>query len=414
MRLRYAVLCCFVLIFICHTPSQAEKFKFTYEATKSSDTEGVKKTETINEKRKPLSAKEKLAREAADAAAKGYKVGQTVKVKDGIIYKLAIDPKTKGYTFKLYRRVKKEKTVKKKTTIKKPRVVKHIRNKETDAEQMAREKRQKEEERQKQLEAEQQAIMQAEAARKEAERLRLKKLYDDGYNEGRRLNQWDVVVAAEHRYYEWRTVLNQRTLTTGDGTVIDTEGLGIEDVFYTKTHADMLLLRLMVTQSLELFLEAGMNYERFSDIADMEPVYGGGARYVVAEADFWVDAAVYLDVYARYMTGSISSTYDDIEGSKFNKTLDFSEIDTGFEAGIRIYRLTLSAGVNYGLYSEDVTRDKVLTDPDISIYQDEMEQQNNLGMKVGLEYRMAPHWNVYGQWHSLYKEGPMAGLEYRF
>lgn len=414
MRLRYAVLFCCVVIVLCCKPAWADRVYYSSDGTVNAANDGQASGKAARQTQKTMTLKEKLDQEAAAAAAKGYKVGQTVKVENGITYKLAIDPATKAYTFKLYRMVKKEKTVKKKTKIKQSNVVKHSRTQETDAERIAREKRLALEEAQKQKDDGKQAAKQVEADKKEAERQRLKKLYAGNSGGDRRLKPWDVLVAAEHRYFEWRTVLNKRSVTTEAGTTSVSEGVGVDGLFYTKTHADLMKLRLMVTHSLELFLEAGMNYERVSDVTDMEALYGGGLRYVLAETGFWTDAGAYLDVYAEYLTGSISGPYKDVEGNNFDKTLDFTEIESGLQGGIRFYRLTLNAGLSYGLYSEDVVRKQDLALPAISIYKDEMEQQDNLDISIGFEYRLKPQWNICGSWHSQFKDGGLIGVEYRF
>ena len=218
----------------------------------------------------------------------------------------------------------------------------------------------------------------------------------------------------EHSYLKWKTVLTKRLETTASGTENVTDGVGEKDLYYTKAHGDMLLVRYKALRRLELFLEAGLVYESLSEISDMESALGGGFQYSVKEVEFPNDAGLYLDFTARYMAGKVAGTYADINGNKFKRSSDFNEIEAGLEAGFRLFQLTLYGSVAYGQFSEETKREQVLSDPMVRILNDELEEQENFGTMLGLNCRINDHWTVDGQWHSGFKEGALVNVQYRF
>jgi hypothetical protein len=68
----------------------------------------------------------------------------------------------------------------------------------------------------------------------------------------------------------------------------------------------------------------------------------------------------------------------------------------------------------YVSYSEDTVKTQVIEAPDIFILSDDMEQQGNMVVYGGIYWRLTNHINAYLEYHALNRQGPVAGMVYRF
>ncbi|MBU1170556.1 MAG: hypothetical protein KKD44_13415 [Proteobacteria bacterium] len=443
---RYAVLFCAFLVFLCPCNVYAERVYFSSDGTKLSNTsppDDSSKKMTID---KPLTSREKMEQAAAAAAAAGYALGQTVKVERGIIYKLAKDPKRNTYIFKLYRQVRKKKVDKPPLVLHNEKVKKDAlalekkkqdilasENEKKERERLAglaREKKDaknaqaviREKERQikadaqnARIKAEQDAIQKVEAdARSEEERRKLEQAYYGQTALGRQIESRQLALCLEHRRFKRKTILKSRTITTASGTVNDTVGVEVKDIFYTDTHADMLKIRYGLSHRLELFLEAGVSYEKLSEITEMEPGYGAGFRVSLGQLDIGSNAGLSLDFSGSYIRGKVKGSFSDSLGDEYNKSIDFSEMEVCLEAGMTYSRLTIYSGLSYGMYTEDTVNEQKLVPPDFTILNDELEQQDNLMVKAGAQYRYGLELLFYLEYQTMLHEGILAGMEYRF
>lgn len=475
MQLKFSVLLCVFLVFLMPASSLAKRVYYSSDGTPMSDSDQPSKTTASQPAKKIMTPADKMTRDAAAAAAAGYALGQTVKVENGIIYKLARDPKTKAYTFKLYRRVIRKKpqapppTPQKLPDIRPEDKAKNealtkekqaalaaekarqnaleaekIKNEQDrlarveaekikiEKDRLAREELEKanmekarlarEEEQRINAEAEKARIQaEAEARRKveaeeraEAERQRLEREYNGPMIPGRRLNSGTFAIAAEHSFFNRKTILKSRTVTTATGTVNDTNGVGVKDIFYTDTHVDILKIRYGLTRRLEISVEGGMTFEQLSEISAVEPVYGAGFRLALGQITLGSRTGLYLDLSGRYFSGKITGSFSDPYGYAYDKTSDFQDMEAGFEAGLTVSKLTFYSGISYGMYTEDTVKKQILAPPNFMILSDQLEAQDNIIFKAGAEYRLIPQLVFYLEGQLLYREGLLAGMEYRF
>jgi hypothetical protein len=412
---------------------------------------------------RPLSRAERMARDAAAAAAAGYALGQTVKVENGIIYKLARDPKTGAYTFTLYRRVVKPKpspparTDSPSTTdLEKDRQearAREIRRQADLAAEKARlrdvERRQEEarlenerlEQQRQEKKAAEEARIRAEedearardairTARIAAENEAIRKAEEDALarerrrsagqparwsgNSGRIMEHGRVALSLEHSFFNRETLLKHRTVTTAAGTVSDSGGLGVKDVFYTDVHTDMLTLRYGILGRLEVFVEAGMVFETLDEISAMEPAWAAGFRAALFRYDLTPYAGLFVNGSGRYYAGEVSGRFTDLYGFTYDKMSEFTEIEAGIETGLCFYNLTVYAGLSWAAYTEDTVKIQTPVQPGGTRLDDRLEEQDSLIVKAGAEYRFLTNLAVYLEANALNREGLLAGFSWRF
>ncbi|GAB6097305.1 hypothetical protein JCM14469_35590 [Desulfatiferula olefinivorans] len=414
----------------------------------------------------PLTRAERMARDAAAAAAAGYALGQTVKVEKGIIYKLARDPNTGAYTFKLYRRVVKTKpsgaspmtppsakdTEKQRREariresrrqaiaaaeatrvreakrqeeeaglererLEQDRIERRRLEKKAAEEAMARaeEKRKQETIRQARIAAEDAAIRKAEAdaLMREQKKTSAHRGRRPGTS-GRIVERGRLALSVEHGFFNRETVLKHRTVTTAGGTVDDTGGVGVKDIFYTDVHSDMLILRYGIPGRIEVFAEAGAVFETLDEVSSMEPAWAAGVRAALFRYDLQPHAGLFVNGSGRYYAGSVSGRFTDAYGFTYDKTSEFSEIEAGIEAGVHFHNLTVYSGLAWAAYTEDTVKIQSPVQPDGTRLNDRLEEQSPFIVKAGAEYRFFTAFSFYLEACVLNREGLLAGISCLF
>lgn len=370
--------------------------------------------------KKPLTPLEKLNKEAEEAAASGFSVGQTVKVVNGIIFKLHKEPDTGRYTFKLYRVVKKPValvTPEKKVETSAPPVPSTI----DSAEPVKPQNNIKQEDTKPPVEPEKKPEGQEE---KDEEKTESKSPWlwsprDSESPESHGIHSGNVeagifAVEARHSFLNRKTVLKKRTVTTEYNVEDDANGVGMKDLFSTDTHEDSLFIRYGITNSVEVFLKGSMFYLSLSEAGEMEPGYGAGFRVVIDEYPITDDSSLYLDFSGSYTAGKVKGEFTDTYGSVFKKESDFSEMEIGIGGRWVLGRLSAYGTFAYVSYSEDTVKTQVIAAPDVFILSDDMEQQGNMVVYGGIDWHLTNHINAYLEYHALNRQGPVAGMVYRF
>lgn len=406
----------FVLFFLFFTiQTQAETFYYSSDGKPVKTNPQDKKNQDnarvgVPAESKILTPLEKLNKEAEDAAASGYSVGQTVKVVDGLIYKLFKEPDNGRYTFKLYRVVKKPAvplTPEKKVENLAPPVLLPEKNqdkiKQEDIKQPVDLKQKPEEQDEDEKQTESKGSW----------------LWSTGEREsfdilGGNASAGVFAVEARHSFLTRKTVLKKRTITNEYGVEDDTNGVGTEDLFSTEMHEDSLFIRYGITDSVEVFLKGSLFYQSFSESGEMEPGYGAGFRIILDEYPISDDSTFYLDFNGSYSAGKVKGEFTDTYGSVFKNSSDFTEMEIGLGGCWVIGRLSAYATFAYVSYSEDTVKTQVMEAPDIFILSDDMEQQGNIVVYGGIDWRLTNHITAYLEYHALNRQGPVAGMVYRF
>jgi hypothetical protein len=342
--------------------------------------------------------------DAEKAARAGFKVGQTVKIENNIVYRLAKDSKTGKFTFKKYRRSASPNSRKSSG---------HKIKKQTERTSAPR---------QTPLEKESVPPVKTDGnpqdpnnekdvkPESQPEKPEPKKAFVNG-GETRQMPRLSMAADYEHNRLEHKTVLDRRTLTTVTGTVPDTTGVGTKDVFSTKLHQDRVAFRFGLAAWLELNLQAGATYESFSDIGDTQAVYGGGFRTGLTRILGTFYPGVYVDLEGHYLQGKTKGDLTDAYGDTYRTDSDFKEMEFGIEAGYMIRQWTFFCNLTYLDYSEDVTQ----TRESASLYRldDSFSEQGNLNTLIGVEYTVSPSLKLYIEYQGPNRQGPSAGIEYR-
>lgn len=425
MRFRFST-ALFVLFLLClATHLQAETIYY------SSDGKPVKADSPIkaNQPKDPaedasagknLTPLEKLNKEADEAAASGFTVGQTVKVVNGIIFKLHKEPETGKYTFKLFRVVKKpvaplapEKKVE--------TSVPPVPSTSDAAEPVKPEKNIKQEDIKQPVEPEKKP---EEPDDKDQEKTESKSPWlwssrDNETPESHDIHSGNVgaglfAVEARHSFLNRKTALKKRTVTTEYNVEDDTNGVGMKDLFSIDTHEDSLFIRYGITNSVEIFLKGSMFYQSFSESGEMEPGYGAGFRVIIDEYPLAEDSSLYLDFNGSFTAGKVKGEFTDTFGSVFKKESDFTEMEIGIGGRWTLGNLSAYGTFAYVSYSEDTVKTQVLEAPDVFILSDDMEQQGNMVVYGGIDWRLTNHINAYLEYHAMNRQGPVAGIVYRF
>jgi hypothetical protein len=369
---------------------------------------------------KNLTPLEKLNKEAEEAAASGFSVGQTVKVVNGIIFKLHKEPDTGRYTFKLYRVAKKPVvpvTPKKKVETTVPPVPST-----SDAAAPDKpEKNIKQEDIKQPVEPEKkpEAPDDKDQEKTESKSLWLWSSRDTETPESLDILSGNVgaglfAVEARHSFLNRKTVLKKRTVTTEYNVKDDANGVGMKDLFSTDTHEDSLFIRYGITNSVEVFLKGCVFYPSISESGEMEPGYGAGFRVIIDEYPIAEDSSLYLDFSGSYTAGKVKDEFTDTYGSVYKKASDFTEMGIGIGGRWVLGRLSAYGTFAYVSYSEDTVKTQVIAAPDIFILSDDMEQQGNMVVYGGIDWRLTNHLNAYLEYHTLNRQGPVAGMVYRF
>ncbi|MFA6011057.1 MAG: hypothetical protein WC799_13820 [Desulfobacteraceae bacterium] len=369
---------------------------------------------------KNLTPLEKLNKEAEEAAASGFSVDQTVKVVNGIIFKLHKEPDTGRYTFKLYRVVKKPVapvTPEKKVETSVPPVP----STNDSAEPVKPRIKIKQEDINPPVEPEKKPEEQEE---KDEEKTESKSSWLWSSRDSETPESHDIlsgnvragffVLEARHSFLNRKTVLKKRTVTTEYNVEDDANGVGMKDLFSTDMHEDSLFIRYGITNSVEVFLKGCMFYQSLSESGEMEPGYGAGFRVIIDEYPLADDSLLYLGFSGSYTAGKVKGEFTDTFGSVFKKASDFTEMEIGIGGRWVIGRLSAYGTFAYVSYSEDTVKTQVIAAPDIFILRDDMEQQGNMAVYGGIDWRLTNHINAYLEYHALNRQGPVAGMVYSF
>lgn len=370
--------------------------------------------------KQPLTPLEKLNKEAEEAAAAGFSVGQTVKVVNGIIFKLHKEPGTGKYTFKLYRVVKKPVAPlipEKKAETSVPPVP----SASDSAEPVKPRNNIKQEDIKPPVEPEKKPEEQEE---KDEEKTESKSSWLWSSRNNDSPESHDILsgnvgagifaLEARHSFLNRKTVLKKRTVTTEYHVEDDANGVGMKDLFSTDMHEDSLFIRYGITNSVEIFLKGSMFYQSLSESGEMEPGYGAGFRIILDEYPIADDSSIYLDLSGAYTAGKVKGEFTDTYGSVFKKASDFTEMEIGIGGRWVLGRLSAYGTFAYVSYSEDTVKTQVIAAPDIFILSDDMEQQGNMVVYGGIDWRLTNHINAYLEYHALNRQGPVAGMVYRF
>ncbi len=387
--------------------------------------------------------KKKTFSNPSEAVAAGYKVGQTVMVKKGIIYKLAQDSKTGKYTFKRYRAAK-PKTAQTDVAVKaqteseaRLKEKAEIKAQEDAAEKARIEAINQEQKEQLQYQAESDARLKekaevkaqkdaaekvrteatAEAKRTKQEQARKERRQyqtESRTSNGRNMNRLNAAVSLRHSFLDRKTVITDRTLTDGGSTTSSTTDVGRKDTYSTDMHNDSVRLRLGLTDRVEMFLDAGLAYEKLSDISDMEPAYGGGFRVNITTVDDGYFSGLYLAFSSEYLQGKLTTSYSSADGTKYSQATDWEDITATMESGIVFSKLSIFAGCSYMLYSESMNTKEIQPLPDITLLEDDLEQQSSLNFSGGVEYHYSPSQHIQLEVQAPNRLGGIVSVEYLF
>lgn len=365
----------------------------------------VKKKKTVTREKVTPSQKNKTFSDPSEAAAAGYKVGQTVMVKNGILYKLAQDSKTGRYSYKRYRVAKKKTIVTPKTVQSKTQADAHLKeNTKVKVPEEAVEKVRTE------VAAEVKRTKQ-EQARKERRRYPAESQTPNGRN----MSRLTAAVALRHSFVERKTVITDRRLTHADGSTSGAIGAGLKDAYSTDMHNDSVRLRLGLTNTVEMFLDAGLVFDKLSDIADMEPAFGGGVRVNIATVDDGFFSGGYLAFSGEYLQGKLKTSYNSADGTVASSTaIDWQDMTATVESGIVFSKISIFTGCSYMLYSESIATKQTQALSDVIMLEDELEQQGSLNFSCGVEYHYSPSLHVQLELQAPNRLGGIGSIEYRF
>lgn len=214
----------------------------------------------------------------------------------------------------------------------------------------------------------------------------------------RHLTRGPWSVAFRHSYTEVPTQIEKRTAVgvSGGATVstpVPTDTIQNAD-FDTVMHTDTLRLSLDITDSFEIFADAGMAYH---DLESPRPVYGGGARYQFFTTGVGEAGLLYGALQGDFLAGSLEHEYDSDQGNRWRKEADWQDLSARLEIGARFTRWTLFGGATYGLYREETDRTLLTNIPaglTSLVYKDELEQDAVLGGFGGASYTFSPGWKA--------------------
>lgn len=408
-----------------------------YKLAKDSKTGKFKFKRYRKVKRKPTQQNLK----PSEAVAAGYIVGQTVMVRNGIIYKLAKDSKTGKYKYKRYRAAKPKpvqaKSKPPKTEVQKPLPPdpKSVKTEKIDtvvtdqAEAKAKKtevvqpKTQKDEQSQKKIGDEEKVVEKTKSEpetvvkekKEKQEQVRkdkTRKLENSRIANGRNMNRFSAAIAFRHSFLDRKTVITDRKLTQNDVTTTVTTDVGKEDTFFTDMHSDSLRFRLGLTDSIEMFLDAGFAYDKLSAISDMEPAFGFGIRYNITTIENGFFSGTYLAFTSEYLTGKLTSDYSSA-GLKYSQETDWEDMTATFESGIVISKMTFYGGISYMLYTESISTKEIDSSP-VTLLEEDLEQQTSINLSAGVEYNYSPNLNFQLEAQAPNRQGVIISAEYRF
>jgi hypothetical protein len=226
---------------------------------------------------------------------------------------------------------------------------------------------------------------------------------------GRNVAGGSVVFGFTHIYREINTELTER-LENGAPTIIDD---AIKNDFPTTMHQDTLSLTLGVTDYFEIFAQGGIAYDELSDPGF---VYGGGLRFNLFQTT--TDSILpgfYAALKGEYLNGEFDEEFTSAAGNKFERELEWQELSAGVEIGISRSAWDIYIGGNYFNYSEETERRQLdLLPPASNVFQDELEQENDLGVYGGFTILLFRSVVLNIEGRALAQEAVLAVLEFRF
>ncbi len=257
----------------------------------------------------------------------------------------------------------------------------------------------------------------ADAERKKQERAkkreRLRYQVETSTPNGRNMKRKTASVVFRHSFLDRKTVITNRTrtITRSDGTATEPEsttittGVGQEDSYSTKLNNDIVRLRWGLTDTIEVFADAGLAYDLLSNISDMEPVFGGGGRVNIAVFENGFLSGLYLAISGEYLQGKLI---------KDDSSVDWQDMTATLESGIVFSKMSFFAGCSYMIYSESITTKQIQSLPDLTIFEDELEQQGSINLSGGIEYNYSPSMHFLLEIQAPNRQGGIISVEYRF
>lgn len=363
----------------------------------------VKKKKRVAQKKTPAPAPNKIFADPSDAAAAGFQVGQTVVIKKGIIYKLARESRTGKYIYKRYRAARKKKKPEPSKTVQADVAAKVYDGSDSHPKEKVNVKPQ-EKTAEKPLET---SVKSRSEQRRHPANVEAK---------GRNMKRLKASATLSHAFLDRKTVITDQSLTDAGGTTQVTTGVGLKDTFSTDMHNDSVRVRLGLTDTVEVFLDAGVAFDTLSALSDMEPAFGGGFRVNIATVDDGFFSGGYLAFSGEYLQGKLTTKDTSADGlvESFTST-DWQDMTATLETGIILSKVSLYTGFSYMLYSESVTTKQIESPSgDIRLIEEELEQQDSFNFLCGVEYHVSPSLDVQFEVQAPNRQGGIMSVEYRF
>jgi len=228
---------------------------------------------------------------------------------------------------------------------------------------------------------------------------------------GRNMEGGTVALGFRYIYQEVEPDLTKRTLTMSDGTTTTTQNIpitGTEIERNTSMHIPSLYFRWGLANWLEVFGGGGVAYDEYSDV---NPAYGGGLRLNLF--DF---KGFYGALQGEYGVGTVEYEYDAVNGSKWHKKAEWTEIFAKGELGLARNSFSLYLGGSYLNYQEETERRLLSNIPapyTSYVFNDELEEKS-FGAFGGVVFNLSNSFFLSIEGQGINKKGVFGSLEYQF
>lgn len=215
---------------------------------------------------------------------------------------------------------------------------------------------------------------------------------------GRNMRQWGVGLGVKYGYRDIETTIVKR-----NDEPYNEEN---KDEFPTQMHMTTLQLRLGLTNFLEIFGNAGTD---FNDTSELGFAYGGGLRLNLFEI-----RGFYSALQGEYLSGDFDEEYVSDVNNKWKKDTEWEEINAKVELGFVRSRFAAYIGGTFLNYNEDTKRQQLEVLPPLLTYQDEIEEENSFGAFAGIAINLTPGFIVNLEGEVLTQKSISVTLEYLF
>jgi hypothetical protein len=207
-----------------------------------------------------------------------------------------------------------------------------------------------------------------------------------------------LALAVKYTYRDIETMITKR-----DDKPFDDEK---KDEFPTQMHMTSLQLRLGLTNFLEIFGNAGTD---FDDTSEPGFTYGGGLRLNIFEI-----RGFYSALQGEYLSGDFDEEYISDVDNKWKKETEWEEINAKIELGFVCSRFAAYIGGTFFNYSEDTKRQQLEGSLPFLTYRDEIEEENSFGTYAGIAINLTPSFIANLEGEIITQKSISVTLEYLF